>query len=65
MYTVEWGPDNGLRCQFIRDAEVVSAFDHPSTWWSQDPHRMPDVLGHTEPSAILATFGLAVPPSAT
>lgn len=65
MYTVEWGPDNGLRCQFIRDAVVVSAFDHPPTWWSEVQQRMPDVLGHTEPGAILAALGLTMPPAAS
>ena len=65
LYTVEWRADKVLRCQLIRDAEVVSAFDDPMTWWSQDPHRMPNVLGHTEPGAILAAFGLPVAPVST
>lgn len=58
LYAVEWRADKALRCQFIQDAEVVSAYDHPSTWWSQDPARMPSVLGHTEPAEILAALGL-------
>lgn len=60
MYTVEVSAAHGLRCELLRDAEVVSAFDHPPTWWSEE-HRMPNVLGHTDPSAILAAFGLALP----
>lgn len=61
LYTVELRADKVLRCEFIRDGEVVSAFDHPSTWWSLEPRRMPDVLGETEPAAILAALGLPMP----
>jgi len=60
MYTVECRADKVLRCEFIDNAEVVGAFDHPATWWVENPKRMPDVLGQTEPEAILGALGLPV-----